>query len=112
MSLWHQDEGEGRFTAEDLGFKTHFICWASVQIYIQCCSSLFTECAALSEMILDSSTALLTSGNLYGAERLHGYAQRNPKIHQRLQHVSVLIWVSFGQKSNIYLFIQNGTSTL
>lgn len=95
-----------------MGFKTLLICWASVQIYIQCCSSLFTERAALSEMILDSSTALLTSGNLYGAERLHGYAQRNPKIRQQPRHISVLIRVSFGQKSNIYLFIQNGTSTL
>lgn len=73
---------------------------------------MFTERAALSGMIPDSSTALLTSGNLYGAERLHGYAQRHPKIQQQLQHISVLIWVSFGQKGNIYLFIQNGTSRL
>lgn len=63
-------------------------------------------------MILDSATALLTSGNLYGAERLRGYAQRNPKIHQQLQHIGVLIWVRFGQNSNVYLFIQNGTGTL
>lgn len=63
-------------------------------------------------MILDSATALLTSGSLSGAPRLHGYAQRNPKIHQQLQHISAVIRVGFGQKSNIYLFIQNGTSTL
>lgn len=63
-------------------------------------------------MIVDSSAALLTSGNLYGAERVHGCAQRNPQIHQQLQRIGVLIWVIFGQKSNVYLFIRNGTSTL
>lgn len=74
--------------------------YSLVKIYNLCCGCLFTGSGALSEMILNSSTALLTSGNLYGVECLDSCVQRNPNIHQQLQHISMVIWVIFGHKSN------------